>query len=103
MAVTWPVELDPQEQLWMPVDWAPVWADGAAETINTSTFEASSQAVLDGHSAIADEVAATATNIKLTGGVLGTDYTWLHTVTTTDTNSKTRKRQRSCICQVREK
>lgn len=103
MAVTWPIELDPDEELWLPVNWAPVWAAGAAETIQTSLFELSSQAIMDGVTIIEQEHSATASNLKVTGGTVGADYPILLTITTLDTNGKTRKRQRTCLLECRAK
>lgn len=107
MAEIWPIAVAPneREELIFPVNWAPVWEKGPAETINTHVFELSSEAVLDGITLMESEHSATATQAKWKAapGVTWTKYPIYHTVTTTDTNGKTRKRFRTINLSVRNK
>jgi hypothetical protein len=105
MADQHPLSLDPAEELWATVDWTDVFAE-AAETLTSSTWTPSSEAVLDGQDMLDSQYGTKAVAIKLTGGAAGTSYSWIHVVTTNDGSTPTprvRKRKRTIIFTVATK
>jgi hypothetical protein len=105
MADQHPQSLDPAEELWATIDWTDVFAE-AGETLTSSAWTPSSEAVLDGQQLMDSQWGTKGVAIKLTGGVAGTSYSWSHIVTTTDASTptpRTRKRKRTIIFAVQTK
>jgi hypothetical protein len=97
-----PQPLDPEEELWFPCNWTSVLAANS-ETINSSTWTPSSEAVIDGQTKMTDEFTGKATSAKLTGGLPDTTYPWANTITTTDGTGHTYKRKRTILIQTVQK